>query len=117
VAPAEQNRVTAGAAVSADPHAADMRRLAEAVLTGPGTLDPSIRRAAAEEAAVPEALHSYLDKVARHAYKVTDEDTEALRAAGYSDDQIFEATVSCALGACLRRLDAGLSAIDGEGMR
>jgi hypothetical protein len=94
-----------------------MRRLAEAVLTGPGTLDPSIRRAAAEEADVPEPLHSYLDKVARNAYKVTDEDTGALRAAGYSEDQIFEATVSCALGACLRRLDAGLSAIDAGDVR
>jgi alkylhydroperoxidase family enzyme len=92
-----------------------MRRLAAAVLTGPGTLDPSIRRAASKEADVPEPLHSYLDKVARHAYKVTDEDADALRTAGYSEDQIFEATVSCALGACLRRLDAGLSAIDGEG--
>jgi alkylhydroperoxidase family enzyme len=94
-----------------------MLRLADAVLTGPGTLDPSIRRAAAEQADVPEALRGYLDKVARHAYKVTDEDTQALRAAGYSEDQIFEATVSGALGACLRRLDAGLAAIDGGGGR
>jgi hypothetical protein len=77
-------------AVSADPHATNMQRLVDAVLAGPGTLDQSMRRAAAEGAQVPEAL----------------------RAAGYSEDQIFEATVSCALGACLRRLEAGLSAID-----
>src|SRR5436309_13488708 len=100
-------------AVSADPHATDMQSLVDAVLAGPGTLDPGIRRAAAEGAVVPEALRGYLDKVARHAYKVTDEDVEALRVAGYSEDQIFEATVSCALGTCLRRLEAGLSAIDG----
>jgi alkylhydroperoxidase family enzyme len=98
---------------STDPHAPGMQRLADAVLAGPGTLDPSIRRAAAEGVDVPEALRAYLDKVARHAYKVTDEDVEALLAAGYSEDQIFEATVSCALGAGLRRLEAGLSAIDG----
>jgi len=97
--------------VSADPHATDMQRLVDTVLAGPGTLDPSIRRAAAE-ADVPDALRGYLDKVVRHAYKVTDEDVEALREVGYSEDQIFEATVSCALGACLRRLEAGLSAID-----
>jgi hypothetical protein len=96
----------------ADPHAANMERLVDAVLAGPGNLDPSVRRAAAQGADVPEALRSYLDKVARHAYKVTDEDVEALRAAGYSEDQIFEATVSCALGAGLRRLEAGLSAIE-----
>jgi hypothetical protein len=101
------------AAVSADPHATNMQRLVDAVLAGPGTLDQKMRRAAAEGAQVPEALRGYLDKVARHAYKVTDEDVEALRAAGYSEDQIFEATVSCALGACLRRLEAGLSAVDG----
>jgi alkylhydroperoxidase family enzyme len=89
-----------------------MQRLVDAVLAGPGTLDPHIRRAAAEGADVPEALRSYLDKVARHAYKVTDEDVETLREAGYSEDQIFEMTVSCALGACLRRLQAGLGAID-----
>jgi alkylhydroperoxidase family enzyme len=63
---------------------------------------------------VPEALRPYLDKVTGHAYKVTDEDVEALRVAGYSEDQIFEATVSCALGNCVRRLEAGLSAIDGR---
>jgi alkylhydroperoxidase family enzyme len=98
--------------VSVDAHAADMQRLVEAVLAGPGQLDPIIRRAVAEGADVPEALRGYLDKVARHAYKVTDEDVEALREAGYSEDQIFEATVSCALGACMRRLEAGLSAIE-----
>jgi len=90
-----------------------MQRLVEAVLWGPGTLDPTIRRAAAAGEDVPDALSGYLDKVARHAYKVTDEDVAALREAGYSEDQIFEATVSCALGAGLRRLDAGLRAIEG----
>jgi alkylhydroperoxidase family enzyme len=95
----------------ADPHAANMNRLAEAVLAGPGTLDAGTRRAAAQMGDVPEGLRSYLDKVTRHAYKVTDEDVAALRRAGYSEDQIFEATVSCALGACLRRLDAGLEAM------
>jgi hypothetical protein len=95
-----------------DPHATNMKRMVEAVLAGPGSLDADTRRAAAQMADVPEALRSYLDKVARHAYKVTDEDVEALRTAGYSEDQIFEATVSCALGAGLRRLDAGLGAID-----
>src|SRR2546428_7928933 len=92
--------------VSGDPHATNMQHLVDAVLSGPGMLDPNIRRAAAEETDVPEALRGYLDKVARHAYKVTDEDGVALREAGYSEDQIFEPTVSCALGACLRRHDA-----------
>jgi hypothetical protein len=114
--PGEIKRAPAPTAgVSEDPHAAGMQRLADSVLAGPGTLESSIRGAAAEGTDVPEALRGYLDKVARHAFKVTDEDVEALRGAGYSEDQIFEATVSCALGAGLRRLEAGLGAIDGGG--
>jgi alkylhydroperoxidase family enzyme len=97
-----------------DPHAPHRQRVLDAVLDGPGTLDPDIRRAAASGADVPEALRTYVDKVSRHAYKVTDEDVAALRAAGYSEDQIFEVTVSCAVGAGLRRLEAGLAAIEGD---
>ena len=57
---------------------------------------------------LPPALRPYVEKVARHAYKVTDEDVEALKAAGYSEDAIFEVTASAALGAALTRLERGL---------
>jgi hypothetical protein len=97
-----------------DPHAAHLQRVVDAVLAGPGTLDADIRGAAASGGDVPEALRTYVDKVSRHAYKVTDEDVAALRAAGYSEDQIFELTVSCAVGAGMRRHDAGLRAIEGD---
>jgi hypothetical protein len=100
-----------------DSHAEHIHRVADAVLDGPGTLDPGVRRAAASGEDVPEVLRTYVDKVARHAYKVTDEDVAALRAAGYSEDQIFELTVSCAVGAGLRRREAGLRAIRGEGAK
>ena len=53
----------------------------------------------------------FLDKVRRHAYKVTDRDVEALKAAGHSEDEIFEQTVSAAVAAGLERLDAGLEAL------
>jgi hypothetical protein len=52
----------------------------------------------------PSALASYLEKVLVGAYQVTDEDLAALRAAGYSESEIFEATVHTALGAGLFRL-------------
>ena len=45
------------------------------------------------------------------AHTVTDADVEALKAAGRSEDEIFEATVTVAIGEGLRRLDAGLEAI------
>src|SRR2546425_11990552 len=59
-------------------------------------------------------LAGYVDKVALHAYKVTDEDLVALKRAGNSDDVLFEVTVSTALGAAVGRLERGLSALRGE---
>jgi hypothetical protein len=87
------------------------RRLEEAVLHSPGTLEPAIRQAIAAERDVPTALRAYVSKVHRHAYKVIDEDVAELRAAGYSEDQIFEATLAAALGAGRVRLHAGLAAL------
>lgn len=96
-----------------DRHAGTMQRVVEAVLDGPGELDPAVRKAIAEERAgeVPPALLPYLDQVAHRAWTVTDEDVEALRRAGLSDDQIFEATVAAAVGAGRKRLRAGLAAL------
>jgi alkylhydroperoxidase family enzyme len=56
-------------------------------------------------------MAAYLDKVRTGAYTVTDDDVGALRAAGLSEDEIFEQTVSAAVGEGLRRLDLGLEAI------
>ncbi len=39
---------------------------------------------------------------------MTDADVEALKAAGLSEDEIFEATVAAAVGAGLARFEAGL---------
>ena len=67
-----------------------------------------LRRAAQPDREAPPEFAPYLDKVRRNAYQVTDEDIQALRAAGYSEDAIFEQTVSVAVAAGLKRLDAGL---------
>ncbi len=93
-----------------------MQRLQERVLNGPGKLSPAVRRAIAGESSeeIPPALLPYLDKVARHAYTVTDEDVQDLLRAGLSEDEIFEATVAAALGAGLKRLRAGLAALGEE---
>ena len=42
---------------------------------------------------------------------MTDEDVEALRAAGFSEDEIFEQTVSAAVSEGLARLDAALEVV------
>ena len=106
-----------------DPHAIHAHGLIEAVLTTEGETDPSLRRAVEALAAqlggrfslqsdtIPPELINYVKKVAQHAYKTTDEDIEALRQAGYSEDAIFEITLSAALGAGMARLERGLASL------
>ncbi len=94
-----------------DPYADKMSRLAQRILWGPGSLASTVRQAAASLDDIPEALRSYVQKTAQCAYKITDQDVQALGQAGYSEDQIFELTVSAALGAGLVRLQAGQDAL------
>jgi alkylhydroperoxidase family enzyme len=70
-----------------------------------------LRQAAQPDREAPPELAPYLDKVRRNAYKVTDEDIRALRDAGYSEDVIFEQTVSVAVATGLERLEVGLEAL------
>ena len=95
-----------------DPHASLRERVIESVLQSPGESDPAIRRGAAEGTGVPSDLQPLVDKIHRHAYKVTDEDI-ARAQAKYGDDQMFEIVVSAALGASRERLLAGLKALEG----
>lgn len=93
--------------------------IADAVLTAPGDSDSEVRRAAFEHArdsnAAPLALTPdlarFVGKVARHAYKVTDEDVEGLLTAGWSQDAVFEVIVATAAGAGRARLEHGLAAL------
>ncbi|HEV2593306.1 MAG TPA: hypothetical protein VGU02_15595 [Gaiellaceae bacterium] len=54
----------------------------------------------------PAAMSAYLEKVHLHAHRVTDDDVAALKAAGISEDEIFEQTVAAAIAEGLRRFDA-----------
>jgi len=95
-----------------DPKFADkLRELERRLLDQPGEFDPATRRSTADGDPVPEDLSGYVEKVRRHAYKVTNEDVRGLLDAGRSEDQIFELTVATAYGAARRRLDAGLGAM------
>ncbi len=71
----------------------------------------ALRDAAPPDRAAPADFAPYLDKVRNNAYRITDADVEALKAAGHSEDEIFEQTVSAAVGAGLSRLRAGLEAM------
>jgi hypothetical protein len=92
-------------------HEAAIERLRGAMLSGPAELTPEVRRAALEGAPCDGPAGDYVEKVRRHAYRVVDADLDALRAAGWSEQAIFELTVATALGAGLHRLDAGLAAL------
>lgn len=86
-------------------------KLTTAVLDSAGQTEPALRRAVAARRTsdIPAALRSYVDKVAQHAYKVTDDDIAALNRAGYSEDQIFEVTAAAAVGAALARMERGIA--------
>jgi alkylhydroperoxidase family enzyme len=70
-----------------------------------------LRAAAQPERVAPPDMRNYLQKVRLHAYKVTDRDVDELKAAGYTEDEIFEHTVSAATAAGLERLDAALETL------
>ncbi len=80
-------------------------------MSGYDELIAGLRRAARPDRPATADFAAYLEKVRRHAYKVTNADVQALRDAGHSEDEIFEQTVSAAVAAGLERLDAGLRAM------
>ena len=94
-----------------DPYEKKLTLLRRSVLSESGSLDPSVRRAICDGLEVPLPLGAYVRKVSEHAHAVGDEDIAELHRAGYTDDQIFEATVSAALGAGLYRLGRILPAL------
>ena len=93
-------------------HRPHVEALVANVLEGPGQLEAAKRRAAFEQGELPEPLASLVAKIHRHAWKVTDEDVAAARAAGWSQDQLFELFVCAAVGAAHDRLEAGLAALE-----
>lgn len=80
-------------------------RMRARLLDGPGAVERSVRRAAFEGGAVPEPVAGLVDKIRRHAYKVTDDDIAAAKTADWSESQLFELAVATAAGEGLRRRD------------
>jgi alkylhydroperoxidase family enzyme len=86
--------------------------LASRILEGAGKASPSERRAAFNNSGLAEPLRALVDKVARHAYRVTDEDFAAVRESGLSEDQVFEIVVCAAIGQATRQYDAAFAALE-----
>ena len=92
-----------------DPYAKKLERLRHAVLSGPGSLSPHVRQAISEGGRLPGALQVFVQKLTGAAATLTDDDIAELHRAHYTDDQIFEAIVSAAVGAGLFRLECVLN--------
>jgi hypothetical protein len=92
-------------------HGPLLEALRAAVLESPGRLDPEVRHAAAVRGEVPEPFAGYVRMIHDHAYRITDRVLADMRAAGASEDEVFEVTVASAYGAARHRLDAGLTAV------
>lgn len=107
--------------------AAEMDAIWTAALEAPGDSGLEIRRAAfAAAAAVARGdapdlsqlsaeLAVLVEKIARHAWKVTDRDVEQAKQAGSSEDAVFELTVAAAAGAGSARLERALEAFRAAG--
>jgi alkylhydroperoxidase family enzyme len=88
------------------------KALARRILEGTGKASPSERRAAFNNSGLAELLSALVDKVARHADRIADEDITAATASGLSEDQVFEIVVCAAIGAATRQYDTALAALE-----
>jgi hypothetical protein len=86
--------------------------LTKRILEGAGHASVSERRAAFNNAGAADAVSSLVDKVARHAYEVTDEDMAAATASGLSEDRVFEIVVCAAVGQATRQYETALAALN-----
>jgi alkylhydroperoxidase family enzyme len=88
------------------------KSLVRRILEGAGKASPSERRAAFNNSGVAGPVGALVDKVARHSYRVTDEDINAARVSGLSEDQVFEIVVCAAIGQATRQYDTALAALE-----
>ena len=87
------------------------RALVDGVLNAAGRASPEMRARAFSNADIPPSLHVLISKVATRPAQVTDADFAAAKAAGFSEDQLFELVISAAVGQSARMYEAGLAAL------
>jgi len=88
------------------------KALVSRILEGDGKASPSERRAAFNNSSLAGPQGALVDKVAMHAYRITDTDIAAVKKSGLSEDQIFEIVVCAAIGQATRQYDTALAALD-----
>jgi hypothetical protein len=88
------------------------KTLISRILEGAGNASPSERRAAFNNSGLAEPPATLVDKVARYAHRVTDEDIAVALASGLSEDQLFELVVCAAIGQASRQYDTAFTALE-----
>jgi len=99
------------AVLTDDKKRAAYRALQDRILNGEGRASPEQRARAFGNAGLSPPLDGLLGKVATRPTQVTDADFAAARAAGFSEDELFELVICAAVGQSARLYDAGLAAL------
>ena len=94
-----------------DKKRAAYRALQDRILDGEGRASPEQRARAFSNAGLSPPLDGLVGKVALRPTQVTDADFAAARAAGFSEEELFELVICAAVGQSTRLYDAGLAAL------
>jgi len=99
------------------PRPALVEKAITSLLNSPGETAIALRQAVFERQRsgrdeLAENLAPLMEKIADRPWSVDDEDIRLLLQAGYSEDQLLEVILAAAAGAGVRRLDAGLRALE-----
>ena len=88
------------------------KALVKRILVGAGKASSSDRRAAFDLNSLIGPVGTLVDKVAKHASRIADEDIAAMKTSGFTEDQIFEIVVCAAIGQASRQYDSALAALE-----
>jgi hypothetical protein len=94
-----------------DSKRAAYRALEDRILNGAGSASREQRARAFGNDGLPPPLDGLLGKVTTRPAQVTDADFAAAKAAGCTEDELFELVVCAAVGQSARLYDAGLAAL------
>ncbi len=94
-----------------DKKRAAQQDLVDRVLNGEGTSSAQQRARAFSNGGLAPPLDALVDKVATRPAQITEADFAAAKAAGFSEDQLFELVVCAAVGQSARLYESGLAAL------
>jgi alkylhydroperoxidase family enzyme len=97
--------------LNTDQKRAAYQALEDRIRNGAGRASPEQRDRAFRNAGLSGPLAGLVGKVATRPTEITDADFAAARAAGCTEDELFELVVCAAVGQSARLYDAGLAAL------